>query len=62
MSENPSREAVKVKLNELYEEAKTKGSITKEEVANQLMELEIDADQINKVYEELESMGVDVVH
>ena len=62
MSENPSREAVKVKLNELYEEAKTKGSITKEEVANQLMELEIDADQINKVYEVLESLGVDVVN
>ena len=62
MSENQSREAVKVKLNELYEEAKTKGSITKEEVANQLMELEIDADQINKVYEVLESLGVDVVN
>ena len=62
MSENQSREAVKVKLNELYEEAKTKGSISKEEVANQLMELEIDADQINKVYEVLESLGVDVVN
>ena len=62
MSENQSREAVKVKLNELYEEAKTKGTITKEEVANQLMELEIDADQISKVYEALESLGVDVVN
>ena len=62
MSENQSREAVKVKLNELYEEAKTKGSISKEEVANQLMELEIDADQISKVYEALESLGVDVVN
>ena len=62
MSDNQSREAIKVKLNELYEEAKTKGSISKEEVANQLMELEIDADQINKVYEVLESLGVDVVN
>ena len=49
------------KLNELYEDAKNKGTITRDEVANQLMEMEIDADQMNKIYETLESMGVDVV-
>ena len=62
LSESQSREAVKVKLNELYEDAKTKGTVTRDEVANQLMEMEIDADQMNKIYETLESMGVDVVN
>ena len=61
LSQNQSPEAMKVKLNELYEDAKTKGTVTRDEVANQLMEMEIDADQMNKIYETLESMGVDVV-
>ena len=61
MSQNQSPEAIKLKLNELYEDAKNKGTITRDEVANQLMEMEIDADQMNKIYETLESMGVDVV-
>ena len=61
LSQNQSPEAIKVKLNELYEDAKTKGTVTRDEVANQLMEMEIDADQMNKIYETLESMGVDVV-
>ena len=62
MSANQSREAIKLKLNELYEDAKQKGAITKDEVANQLMELEIDADQMNKVFETLERLGIDVVN
>jgi len=59
---NHSPEAIKLKLNELYEDAKTKGTITRDEVANQAMDLEIDADQMNKIYETLENMGVDVVN
>ena len=61
LSQNQSQEAIKLKLNELYEDAKTKGTITRAEVANQIMELEIDAEQMNKIYETLEQMGVDVV-
>ena len=61
MLSNNSPEAIKLKLNELYEDAKTKGKVTRNEVATQVMELEIDADQITKIYETLESMGVDVV-
>ena len=59
---NHSPEAIKLKLNELYEDAKTKGTITRDEIANQAMDLEIDADQMNKIYETLENMGVDVVN
>ncbi len=62
MSGNQSPEAIKLKLNELYEDAKLKGAVTRDEVANQAMELEIDADQMNKIYETLESMGVDVIN
>ena len=61
MLSNNSPEAIKLKLNELYEDAKTKGTVTRDEVASQVMELEIDADQITKIYETLENMGVDVV-
>ena len=61
LSQNQSQEAIKLKLNELYEDAKSKGTITRDEVANQIMELEIDAEQMNKIYETLEQLGVDVV-
>ncbi len=60
MSTSP--EAKNLKLNELYEDAKSKGTITRDEVANQLMEVDIDADQMSKIYDTLESMGVDVVN
>ncbi len=62
MSNHQSPEAIKLKLNELYEDAKLKGAVTRDEVATQAMELEIDADQMSKIYETLESMGVDVVN
>ena len=62
LSANQSPEAIKLKLNELYEDAKNKGAVTRDEVANQAMELEIDADQMAKIYETLESMGVDVIN
>ncbi len=62
MLSNNSPEAIKLKLNELYEDAKSKGTVTRDEVASQVMELEIDADQITKIYETLENMGVDVVN
>ena len=62
MEQNQSQEAILIRLNELYESARTKGSITRDELATQLMEFEIDAEQINKVYETLESLGVEVVN
>ncbi|MDD3336595.1 MAG: RNA polymerase sigma factor RpoD [Eubacteriales bacterium] len=52
---------MKLKLNELYADARSKGSITRDEVASQLMELEIETDQISNIYDTLESMGVDVI-
>ena len=60
MSTNQSKEAVRQKLNELYEDAKQRGSISKEDVANQIMDLDINAEQMNKLFETLESMGIEI--
>lgn len=59
MSSTPEiREA---KLNELYEEARAKGTITYSDIMNQLMELEMDPEQLDSVLDKLENMGVRVV-
>ena len=60
LSTNQSKEAVRQKLNELYEDAKQRGSISKEDVANQIMDLDINAEQMNKLFETLESMGIEI--
>ena len=45
----------KAKINELYERGKAKGMLTYKEILSQLMELEIEPDQFDKVLETLES-------
>ena len=50
------------KLNELYELGKSKGTLTYKEIMNALMELDMDPDQLDKVLETLEALGVEVVN
>ena len=50
------------KLNELYELGKRKGTLTYKEIMNALMELDMDPDQLDKVLETLEALGVEVVN
>jgi RNA polymerase primary sigma factor len=53
-----------VKLNrikELIESGKAKGVLTYKEIMDMLEEIELEADQIEKVYETLESLGIDVI-
>ena len=50
------------KLNELYELGKPKGTLTYKEIMNALMELDMDPDQLDKVLETLEALGVEVVN
>ncbi len=57
-----SPDSKEAKLNELYEEGKTKGVLTYAEVMNQLMELEMDPDQLDAVLDKLDSLGVRVVN
>ncbi len=50
------------KLNELYELGKSKGKLTYKEIMNALMEMDMDPDQLDKVLETLEALGVEVVN
>ncbi len=55
-----SPETKKTIIKELIERGKKKGSLTYKEIADTLEEIEIEADQIEKIYEMIESLGVEV--
>ena len=57
-----SPDARQAKLNELYECGKSKGALTYKEIMDRLMEMEMDPDQLDKVLETLEALGVVVVN
>lgn len=57
----PSIEARKVILKELVEKGKSKGMLTYKEIMDAFEEIELEPDQIEKVYETVENMGIDVV-
>ena len=57
-----SPEARQAKLDSLFEYARSKGSITHKEIMDRLMESEADPDQLDKVLETLEVMGVAVIN
>ena len=46
------------KLNELYEYGKSKGTLTYKEIMDRLMEMDMEPDQLDKVLETLEALGV----
>ena len=50
------------KLNEMYELGKNKGKLNYKEIMNALMEMDMDPDQLDKVLETLEALGVEVVN
>jgi len=49
------------KIKELIEKGKAKGALTYKEIMDMLEEIELDSDQIEKVYESLEALGIDVI-
>ncbi len=49
------------KLNELFETGKQKGVLTYKEIMDALEELELDQEQVEKVYDRLEELNIDVV-
>ncbi|MDR2656335.1 MAG: RNA polymerase sigma factor RpoD [Oscillospiraceae bacterium] len=51
----------KKRVEELVKAGKTKGVLTYKEIMNQLVELEIEPDQFDRILETLDSLGVDVV-
>lgn len=58
-SEVPSK-TVKGDIQELIEKAKKKGSLTNSEILAVLGDTDYDIDQIDKLYEALDSLGIDV--
>ena len=58
---NNSTELKKQALKGLMEKGKKKGILTNKEIADALEEIDLDAAQIEKVYENLENMGIEIV-
>ncbi|MGN0745584.1 MAG: sigma-70 family RNA polymerase sigma factor, partial [Aristaeellaceae bacterium] len=56
-----SPNARQAKLNELYEYGKSKGTLTYKDIMDRLMEMDMEPDQLDKVLETLEALGVEVV-
>ena len=57
-----SPDARQAKLNELYEYGKSKGSLTYKDIMDRLMEMDMEPDQLDKVLETLEALGVEVIN
>lgn len=57
----PNQEARKVILKELVEKGKIKGLLTYKEIMDAFEEIDLEPDQIEKIYETMENMGIDVV-
>ena len=56
-----SPDARQAKLNELYEYGKSKGTLTYKDIMDRLMEMDMEPEQLDKVLETLEALGVEVV-
>ncbi len=54
-------ESKKDKIKELIEKGKSKGVLTYKEIMDMLEEIDLQPEQIEKVYETLESLGIDVM-
>ena len=57
----PNNESKKSILKDLIEKGKAKGMLTYEEIMDTFEDIELQPEQIEKIYEKIESMGIDVV-
>ncbi len=57
----PNNESRKVVLKELVDRGKAKGMLTYKEIMDAFEEIDLEPDQIEKIYETLENVGIDVV-
>lgn len=56
-----NKEPKKTKIEELIERGKNKGVLTYKEVMDALEELELDSDQIERLYDKFETLNIDIV-
>ena len=57
----PTMEGRKAILKELVEKGKSKGMLTYKEIMDAFDDMELEPEQIEKIYETMENMGIDVV-
>ena len=57
-----SPDARQAKLDSLYEYGKSKGTLTYKDIMDRLMEMDMDPEQLDKVLETLEALGVEVIN
>ena len=57
----PSDQAKKGKIRELLEKGKQKGVLSYKEIVDALEELELNTRQVEKIYEEIEALEIDVI-
>jgi len=58
--DNPSEKTVEERLNELIERGKKAGKLTSKELMDVLENLNLEADQLDKFYDQLENQGIDI--
>ena len=58
MSETTNKKAV---IKELVNKGKQKGMLTETEIEEALSELELDVEQIEKIHDNFEALGIDIV-
>ncbi|MGI6113302.1 MAG: RNA polymerase sigma factor RpoD [Mahellales bacterium] len=56
-----NEDAKREKIKELIETGKNKGVLTYQEIMDMLEDIEIESDQIEKIYENLENLGIDII-
>jgi RNA polymerase primary sigma factor len=56
-----NEDAKREKIKELIETGKSKGVLTYQEIMDMLEDIEIESDQIEKIYENLENLGIDII-
>ena len=49
------------RVKDLIEKGKSKGVLTYKEIMDMLEEIDLEAEQIEKIYDTLETLGIDVV-
>jgi len=57
----PAADSKKTILKELIEKGKAKGVLSYKEIMDAFEEIELDPEQIEKIYETIENMGIDVI-
>lgn len=57
----PNTESKKIAIKELIELGKTKGTLTYKEIVSAFEDIDITSEQIEKVYENLENLGIDII-